>query len=137
MAVAVLGFVSIAAGLWAMVAPHSFYEQAATYPPYNRHFIHDIGAFQIGLGSCLVAALALSDALLVVLIGNALGAATHFVGHVADRSIGGSASDPFTFGGLAVVMVVLTFARWRTIAPAGPLVRRPSPPRATVSERDE
>jgi hypothetical protein len=53
-----------------MVAPHSFYDQAATFPPYNRHFIHDIGAFQVVRGSCLIAALALADALLVVLIGN-------------------------------------------------------------------
>jgi hypothetical protein len=112
--VAVLGCISIAAGLWAMAAPHSFFDQAATYPPYNRHFIHDIGAFQIGLGGCLIAALALTDAVLVVLIGNSLGAVAHFVGHVVDRSIGGSSSDPFTFGGLAFVMVALTLARWRT-----------------------
>jgi hypothetical protein len=117
LSVAVLGFISIAAGMWAMVAPHSFYDQAATYPPYNRHFIHDIGAFQIGLGSCLIAALAFADALLVVLIGNALGATTHLIGHIADRSIGGSSSDPFTFGGLAIVMIVLTLARWRSMAP--------------------
>ena len=115
--VAVLGLVSIGAGLWAMLGPHSFYDQAATFPPYNRHFIHDIGAFQIGLGSCLIAALALTDALLVVLIGNALGALAHFAGHVADRSIGGQSSDPYTFGALAIVMVVLAVARWRTRAP--------------------
>lgn len=115
--VAVLGLISIGAGLWAMTAPHSFYGQAATFPPYNRHFVHDIGAFQIGLGSCLIAALAFGDALLVVLIGNALGGVSHFVGHVADRSIGGQSSDPFTFGGLATVMVVLVVIRWRTMTP--------------------
>ncbi|MCA1702539.1 MAG: hypothetical protein LC808_04430 [Actinobacteria bacterium] len=115
--VAVLGVISIGAGLWAMIAPHSFYDQAATLPPYNRHFIHDIGAFQIGLGSCLIAALALADALLVVLLGNALGGMSHFVGHVADRSIGGQSSDPFTFGVLAVVMIVLMVVRWGTMAP--------------------
>jgi len=112
--VGVLGLISIGAGLWAMTAPHAFYEQAATFPPYNRHFIHDIGAFQIGLGSCLLAALALADALLVVLIGNALAAVAHAIGHVADRSIGGQSSDPYTFAGLAVVIVVLTVVRWRT-----------------------
>ena len=52
-----LALVSLGAGLWAMVDPHGFYANAATYPPYSRHFIHDIGAFQIGLGSCLVAGL--------------------------------------------------------------------------------
>jgi len=115
--VAVLGIISVGAGLWAMLAPHSFYDQAATFPPYIRHFIHDIGAFQIGLGGCLIAALAFSDALLVVLIGNALGAISHFAGHVADRSIGGRSSDPYTFAALAILLVVLAVARWRTSAP--------------------
>jgi len=115
--VAVLGAISIGAGLWAMLAPYSFYEQAATFPPYNRHFIHDIGAFQIGLGGCLIAALAFTDALLAVLIGNALGGIGHFIGHFADRSIGGQSSDPYTFGVLAIVMVALTVVRWRTMAP--------------------
>jgi hypothetical protein len=113
----VLGLTSIGAGLWAMVAPHSFDDQAATFPPYNRHFIHDIGAFQIGLGSCLIAALAFTDALLAVLIGNALGAISHFAGHVADRSIGGQSSDPYTFAALALLMVVLAVVRWRTLTP--------------------
>jgi len=115
--VAVIGAISLGAGLWAMIAPHSFYAQAATFPPYNRHFIHDIGAFQTGLGSCLIAALAFTDALLVVLIGNALGGIAHFAGHVADRSISGQSSDPFTFGALAILLVVLTVVRWRTLAP--------------------
>ena len=114
--VAALGVISIGAGLWAMLAPHSFYDQAATFPPYNRHFIHDIGAFQIGLGSCLIAALAFTDALLVVLIGNALGAISHVAGHVADRSIGGQSSDPYTFAALAILMVVLAVVRRRTMA---------------------
>jgi len=115
--VAVLGVISIGAGLWAMLAPHAFYDQVATFPPYNRHFIHDIGAFQIGLGSCLIAALAFTDALLVVLIGNALGAIAHFAGHVADRSIGGQSSDPYTFAVLAILIVALAVFRWRTSAP--------------------
>jgi hypothetical protein len=113
--VAVLGFISIGAGLWAMLGPHGFYDQAATFPPYSRHFIHDLGAFQIGLGSCLLAALVLDDALLVVLIGNALAALAHFAGHVAGRSIGGRSSDPFTFGALALVIVLLTVVRWRAV----------------------
>jgi hypothetical protein len=115
--VAVLGAISIGAGLWAMLAPHAFYDQVTTFPPYNRHFIHDIGAFQIGLGSCLMAALPFTDALLVVLIGNALGGMAHFAGHVADRSIGGQSSDPYTFAALAILMVVLAVVRWRTLTP--------------------
>jgi hypothetical protein len=99
-------------GVWAMIAPHAFYESAALYPPYNRHFIHDIGALSIGLGSCLLAGLLVRDALLAVLAGNTVGAAAHFISHVLDRSLGGNASDPVTFGVLALVFTVLTLTRW-------------------------
>jgi hypothetical protein len=114
-----LALVSVGAGLWAMIAPHAFYANAATYPPYNRHFIHDIGAFQIGLGGALLAGVLVRDALLAALVGNALGAAAHFVGHLLDRSLGGNASDPVTFGVLALGLVTLTLARWSTIAAGG------------------
>ena len=117
--VAALGLVSVGAGLWALLAPHSFYDAAATFPPYNRHFIHDIGAFLIGLGGCLAAALVLVDALLVVLAGNALGHVAHVAAHVADRSIGGRSSDPYTVAVVAVVVVGLTLARLRAVAAAG------------------
>jgi len=41
----------IGLGLWA------FYSSIATYPPYSPHLVHDVGAFQIGLGACLALAL--------------------------------------------------------------------------------
>jgi hypothetical protein len=44
------------AGVWAMTAPSSFFEQSARFQPYHRHFIQDIGAFQIGLGAVLLLA---------------------------------------------------------------------------------
>lgn len=112
---ALIAVLLIGLGLWAMIAPHDFFANAATYPPYNRHLVHDVGALLIGLGSCLVAGLLVQDALLAVLIGNTIGAAAHFVSHVLDRSLGGHASDPVTFGVLAVVLAALTLARWRTL----------------------
>ena len=98
-------------GLWAMLAPESFYASLAVYPPYNRHFIHDIGAFMLGLGATLGFALALGDALLVAVAGNAIGALAHFVSHLVDRELGGQPSDPLTFGIFAVLLVGL--AVWR------------------------
>jgi hypothetical protein len=115
-AVVVLALVSIGAGLWAMIDARSFYLDAAPFPPYNVHFLHDIGAFQIGLGTCLVAGLRLKDALLAVLVGNAFAGVAHFIGHVVDRNNGGHASDPYVFGVLALVLIALTAAR----ASAGP-----------------
>jgi hypothetical protein len=113
-AVATLALISIGAGLWAMTDSRSFYLNAAPFPPYNVHFLHDIGAFQIGLGACLLAGLRLRDALLAVLVGNAFAGVAHFVAHVVDRDLGGHASDPYVFGVLAVVLIVLTAARATT-----------------------
>lgn len=109
-AVAVVG-----SGLWALVAPESFYATVAIYPPYNRHFVHDIGAFMLGLGSGLAVALVISDALLVALVGNAVGAVAHFISHLVDRDLGGQASDPVTFGVFALLLVGLAVWRVRSI----------------------
>jgi hypothetical protein len=109
---AVLALLLAGLGLWAMIAPHSFFDNAATYPPYNEHLVHDVGALLIGLGGCLVAGLLVLDALLAVLIGNTIGAAAHAVSHVLDHDLGGQSSDPVTFGVLALIFAALTVARW-------------------------
>lgn len=109
-----LALTTLAAGLWAMVWPRSFHLIVAPFPPYSQHLVHDIGAFQIGLGACLVAGLLLRDALLVVLAGNTIGATAHFVSHVLDRAEGGHSSDPATIGALALLLTALTFARRAT-----------------------
>src|SRR5437899_9954794 len=102
--VGVAALAMIVPALWAMLAPESFYSVVAAYPPYNRHFIHDIGAFMLGLGATLRFALAVGDALLVALAGNAVGALAHFVSHAADRELGGQVSDPLTFGVFALLL---------------------------------
>ena len=116
-AILVLALIPLAAGLWAMIDSRSFYLEAATFPPYNPHLLHDIGAFQIGLGVCLAASLVYADALLVVLAGNAAANVMHFVAHVADRDQGGHASDPVTFGVVAALFVALAAVRWRALGP--------------------
>jgi hypothetical protein len=113
--VGLIALVLVATGLWAMLAPESFYAGVAVYPPYNRHFIHDIGAFNLGLGATLGFALALGDALLVALAGNAVGALAHFVSHTVDRDLGGQPGDPITFAIFAVVLVGLAVWRARTV----------------------
>jgi hypothetical protein len=113
--VGLLGLALVGTGLWAMLAPESFYASVAVYPPYNRHFIHDIGAFNLGLGATLGFALVLGDALLVALAGNAVGALAHFVSHVVDRDLGGQASDPLVFGIVALLLVGLAAWRARTV----------------------
>jgi hypothetical protein len=98
-----------------MAAPESFYATLAVYPPYNRHFVHDIGAFMLGLGTTFGFALALGDALLVALAGNTVGALAHFVSHAVDRDLGGQPGDPLVVGAFALVLVGLVVWRARTI----------------------
>lgn len=87
--VAAMGAVFLALGLWAFVDPASFYARVAPFPPYHRHFLHDAGAFQIGLGATLLLALRWRDALFVAALGTGLGAALHLLSHLIDRDLGG------------------------------------------------
>jgi hypothetical protein len=43
-------------GAWAFADPESFFDEVATFEPYNQHLIQDVGAFQIGLGAVLLIA---------------------------------------------------------------------------------
>jgi hypothetical protein len=40
-------------GLWEFSDASSFFDELADFPPYNAHFIHDVGAFHAGLGAVL------------------------------------------------------------------------------------
>jgi uncharacterized membrane protein len=75
------GAIYIVTGLWAFIAPDSFFGVIAPFPPFSRHLFHDLGAFQVGLGLTLVlgatARGALMPALLAVLVASVLHLASH------------------------------------------------------------
>lgn len=103
-------------GLWALVDAQSFYDEIAKFGQYNRHFLHDVGAFQMGLGACLLFALVWrNDALLAVLGGAAMGATAHEIAHIWDYELGGRDTDPWSLGIIAAVLVAtfLWRLRWR------------------------
>jgi hypothetical protein len=109
-------------GLWAFLDPSSFFDEIANFEPYNEHFLHDVGAFQIGLGASIVFALiGRKDALLAALGGAGVGATFHFVSHVQDHGEGGSESDPFALGLLAAAIVAAAVARWARRSSEAPL----------------
>lgn len=111
----VVGVAFVVFGAWAFFAPRSFFDALAVFEPYNRHFIHDIGAFQIGLGAVLLLAGRIRDSLLVALGGVSVGATFHLLSHVVDRDIGGKpGSDIAFFAITAVLLIAGTFARART-----------------------
>lgn len=120
--VAVFGVFTLALGIWAIVDPSSFFDNIADWPPYNRHFIHDLGAFQIALGATLIFALIWrSDAVLVALGGAAIGGTLHWIVHITDEEFGGADLDPYLLGIVALILVV-TFV-WRLFAGKGEVRR--------------
>lgn len=110
------GVLLLASGLWAMLAPESFFDTVATFEPYNQHLIQDLGAFQIGLGAVLLLSVAPapSDALAVALIGVGVGMAAHTVSHVVGHDLGGNpAVDIPSQAVLAVLLLVAGLVRVR------------------------
>lgn len=86
------------AGVWCLAAPHSF-AQAVGFPvPAHgggagaeaaEHFLHDVGAFQLGLAAALLLGCIWYDALLTALAAFAVAGAVHTGNHVADLGLGG------------------------------------------------
>ena len=113
---ALSGLFLVALGVWAMADPLSFYEQLATFPPYNAHFLHDAGAFQIGLGAALLLPLVMKDVALLGLTAVGAGAALHAISHVIDRDLGGKTTDPYLLGAFALVLVVGAVLRARELS---------------------
>lgn len=107
------GLVFVVFGIWAFMDPRGFFEGVATWPPFNKHFVHDIGAFQIGLGLTLLLSLVRGDALFVALAGVGAGQSVHAVAHWIDRDLGGKSTDPWAMSALAALLVTGAILRRR------------------------
>jgi PPOX class probable F420-dependent enzyme len=103
----------LVAGVWALLAPASFAD--AVKFPEHEHFVHDVGAFQIGFGLTLVLALIWRDPLAVVLAGFLVGNTTHAVNHGIDLDQGGRDSDPWLLAALSIVTGVALVLRLRQL----------------------
>jgi PPOX class probable F420-dependent enzyme len=101
----------LAAGLWCLFAPRSFAE--AVRFPYAEHFLHDLGAFQFGIGATLALALIWSDGLSLALAGFLIANTIHAVNHAVDLHLGGRASDPWLLGAVSVLILVALLQRLR------------------------
>jgi hypothetical protein len=110
------GIFFVGGGLWALTAPESFFDVLGRFPPYNQHFVQDVGAFQIGLGAVLlIAAFAPHAAVLAAaLLGVGIGSVAHVVSHVLGVDLGGRpALDIPVLSALAVVLLVAGVVRWK------------------------
>ncbi|MEU5786761.1 PPOX class F420-dependent oxidoreductase [Micromonospora purpureochromogenes] len=112
-ACALLGLTALLVGGWALRRPDGFAE--AVDFPGSHHFVHDVGAFQLGIGVTLLLAAIWADAPAVALAGYLAGGLAHTGTHLADRHLGGSAAQTWLVGLSAALAAVALVARWREL----------------------
>ena len=112
-AAGVFGVTMIALGLWAWLAPAAFAELVDF--PLHVHFLHDAGVFQTGIGVGLLAALAVRDALVVVLTGFLVANSLHAVNHGIDLALGGHVGDVPALGSFSILAAVALYLRVRQL----------------------
>jgi PPOX class probable F420-dependent enzyme len=108
------GVFAVAVGFWALLAPGSFAD-FIDFPPENDHLLHDVGAFQLGLGTTLLLAAAWADGLAVALAGFFVANTAHTVNHATDLDLGGRDSDWVLLGILSVLVAVALVLRLRQL----------------------
>jgi hypothetical protein len=100
-------------GVWMRVDSASF-ARFANFPDHP-HFLHDAGAFQIGIAVMMLAALRMRDLPTLVLVGFVFSNTFHAVNHALDRDLGGHASDPWLLAAISVIAAVGLVARIRQL----------------------
>jgi PPOX class probable F420-dependent enzyme len=110
---AVTGLFAVVTGVWALADADGFADWAQ-FPP-GAHFVHDIGAFQVGIGVSLLLALLWTDALAVVLAGFAVGNTVHVYNHLADSDLGGAGWTPYALAVASVLAVAALIVRLRQL----------------------
>jgi hypothetical protein len=107
-------------GLALLFAPEWFFENIGHFPPFNRHFIGDIGAFLIplGLGLLLAARAPRRHRLLIGVA--ALGSVIHLLNHLYDDALGNAWSlEHFLRETLPLALVAAALAWAATDAGSG------------------
>lgn len=115
-----LGTLTVVLGVWALVMPTSFATIIAPFAPYNAHYLHDVGAFQIAIGVSLLLAARTGDGLLVALGGYVVGGACHTLAHVIDRDHGGNPTDAPLLGAIVAFAMIALVVRARALRRAAP-----------------
>jgi hypothetical protein len=101
-ATAVVGGFMLIFGLWSLLLPRSF-GALIDFPPYNEHLLHDLGAFQIGIGVSLLVSLMWSDSIGVALVAFIVAGTLQSINHALDRHLGGHPLDQWGLDGLVLV----------------------------------
>jgi hypothetical protein len=89
-------------GVWSLLFSRSF-AALIDFPPYNEHLLHDVGAFQIGIGVSVLVSLMWSDSIGVALVALIVAGTIHSINHALDRPLGGHAYDQWGLAGLVLL----------------------------------
>jgi hypothetical protein len=103
------GLFMTAAGVAALLAPGWFADAAGF--PRHPHFVHDAGAFQLGIGITLLLALIWHDGLALALAGLLVVNTTHAVNHAVDLDLGGHRGDPWGLAALSLLTAAAPVVR--------------------------
>jgi PPOX class probable F420-dependent enzyme len=103
------GLFMTAAGVAALLTP-SWFADTASFPRHT-HFVHDAGAFQLGIGVTLLLALIWHDGLALVLAGFLVANTTHAINHAVDLDLGGHRGDAWGLAALSLLTAVALVVR--------------------------
>lgn len=110
------GASQVVAGALAFFVPGTFYDIVAGYPPYNEHFLMDVGSWQIALGAIALYGARRADWRVPLLALLALQYVLHFIPHLihfGDAEKSGQAWFATIALGLTAVLLIGLFVRER------------------------
>jgi PPOX class probable F420-dependent enzyme len=107
------GIWTTAVGVWALADPSGFAD-TTQFPP-SAHYVHDIGAFQLGIGVSMLLAVLWTDALAVALAGFLVGNTAHTYNHAADADLGGRGFEPYALAAVSVLVLAALIVRLRQL----------------------
>lgn len=116
--IGLVGFFDAAAGSALLFAPQWFYDTLATFPPFNRHYAGDVGAFLLPIGiGLLVAArdpIRYHAILVLALVASWIHAANHTIDAI-NHAGEGSASvlDAGNIVGMAAILTLGIALTWK------------------------
>jgi hypothetical protein len=85
--VAIAGLTHLLVGLAMLLAPMWFFVTIGTFPPFNRHYTGDMGAFQLAMGAGLLIAARTPAQQRLLIASAAAGNLLHMLNHAYDALI--------------------------------------------------
>jgi len=121
--IGLVGLFDAAAGAALLFAPRWFYDTLATFPPFNRHYAGDVGAFLLPIGLGILIAARDPIRYRAILILGLAASWVHAANHALDgvqHAGEGSASllDAANIVGMAVALSVGVALTWRSRRPS-------------------